>query len=69
MYKEFRLFGVLFAISGIGIHAVTSNGNFGIKFWNDSVSIKRGFNERFYYYPFAKRIIRESNLHRTTGKG
>jgi hypothetical protein len=49
-YKEFRISGKLFAISGFGISLVTDTGNYGFRIWKDAISIKYGGGERFYYW-------------------
>ena len=49
-YKEFKLFGLLFAVTKVGISIVTENGNYGFRLYTDSIGIKKGFSEKYYYW-------------------
>jgi hypothetical protein len=65
-YKEFRLFGKLFAISGFGIKFYTDTCGVGFRIHKDSIDIMdtKG-STKFYYY---KRIFKYINNYIKRGR-
>ena len=50
MYKEFKIFKKLFAITGFGIHLITDKGDYGLRIHRDCISLRSGISQKFYYY-------------------